>query len=108
MEKGRQTPGLALLAGLVLGLALAASPGAATAAAASAGAPLPASAPPGLPCHTVTERKRVRRWARVKKKRRIHGRRVVVRRHGKIVYVRARVWRRRTVTRAICAPAPAL
>src|SRR5204863_8031757 len=38
-------------------------------------------------------------------RRRIHGHRVVVRRHGRIVYIRARVWRVKVVVQLLCARA---
>src|SRR5439155_21917756 len=55
-------------------------------------------------CHTVIVKVRAKRWVWVRKTRKIHGRRVVVRRHGRIVHVRIRVSYRKSVRRRICAP----
>ena len=59
-------------------------------------------------CQIVKAKKRVRRWAWVPKVRRVHGHRIVIRRHGKVVYVHVRVWRTRTMVRVVCGSAPAL
>src|SRR5436190_23931152 len=97
MEKVRQRASFALVAAFALGAALPPSAGAAT----SSVGPTAGTAT-SQQCHTVRVSKRVRRWAWVPKKRRVHGHRVVVRRHGRIVYIRARVWLKRTLKRIVC------
>src|SRR3954469_6810870 len=102
MEKGRQRASFALVAAFALSAALSPSASATT----SSAGPTAGTAA-SQQCHVVRVSKRVRRWAWVPKKRRVHGHRVVVRRHGRIVYIRARVWRRRTLKRVVCTTVPA-
>src|SRR5207302_6736768 len=64
-----------------------------------------AAGSPGQQCQTVKVKKRVRRWVWVPQTRTVHGRRLVVGMHGKVVYVRARVWRTKTVAQLACTPA---
>jgi hypothetical protein len=53
-------------------------------------------------CHTVAYKARGNHWVWQKKTRRVHGRRVVVRRHGNIVYVHVRVGYIKTRYREVC------
>src|SRR4051812_19981308 len=102
MEKGRQRASFALVAAFALSAALSPSASATT----SSAGPTAGTAA-SQQCHVLRVSKRVRRWAWVPKKRRVHGHRVVVRRHGRIVYIRARVWRKRTLKRVVCTTVPA-
>jgi hypothetical protein len=62
---------------------------------------------PGIPaCTTVIVKVPARHWVRVKLTRKVHGHRVVVRRHGKIVHIRAYVRYLKTEVRQTCPPAP--
>lgn len=67
-----------------------------------AGAATPVPAAPG--CTTVIAKVPARHWVRFKLTRRVHGHRVVVRRHGKIVYVRAYVRYLKTEFQLSCPP----
>ncbi|HWX75452.1 MAG TPA: WD40 repeat domain-containing protein [Solirubrobacteraceae bacterium] len=81
MAKGR----LALLLGLV---------GAPAALAGALGLPAAAdtpASPAGVACHAVLVKVRAKRWAWVPRTRRVHGRRVLLERNGKPLYVRVRV-----------------
>src|SRR5439155_9735504 len=66
------------------------------------------AAPSTQQCHTIRSKTRVRRWAWIPRPRRVHGRRVVIRRAGRIVHVHARVWRRKTALRVVCTPTAAV
>src|SRR6266480_4277677 len=101
MEKEPRKLAIPLLAALACSLALSAG---------ASASPLTSASQQAAPlanqqCHAALIKKRVRRWAGIPEKRRIHGHRVVVRRHGRIVYVHARVWRIRTVVQVVCSPA---
>lgn len=65
-----------------------------------------AESPGSLTCTTVTVKVPVRHWVRVKLTRKVHGHRVVVRRHGKVVYVRAYVRYLKNEVRKTCLPLP--
>jgi hypothetical protein len=86
-------PCLALLLGAML-MALSLSQSATTDAAT-------ASSPPAV-CHTVIVKVHARHWVWTKKTHRIHGHRVLARRHGKIVYVRVRVGYTRHKATRVC------
>jgi hypothetical protein len=60
-------------------------------------------APVDPACHEVVTMVHAKRWAWVRKMHRVHGRRVPVRRHGKIVYVRARVSYLKRAVQQTCA-----
>src|SRR5256885_964392 len=102
MEKEPRKLAIALAA---LACSLALSPGASASltSASQQAAPLA-----NQQCHAALIKKRVRRWAWIPERRRIHGHRVVVRRHGRIVYVHARVWRIRIVVQVRCSAAPSV
>src|SRR5439155_15303795 len=102
MEKAPHRAAIALLV-VALAAALAPRSGAVTL---GSGALL--AAPSTEQCHTIRLKKRVRRWAWIPRTRRLHGRRVVIRRAGRIVHVHARVWRRKTVLRVVCMPTAAV
>ena len=70
MEKVRQRAGFALVAAFALSAALPPSAGAATTSVGPT-----AGTATSQQCHTVRVSKRVRRWAWVPKKRRVHGHR---------------------------------
>jgi hypothetical protein len=53
-------------------------------------------------CPTIAYKVTAKRWVRVKKTKRVHGRLVVVRRHGKIVYVRKLESYLKTLHREVC------
>src|SRR2546421_5232285 len=57
-------------------------------------------------CHIVIVKHRAKRWVWVRKTRKVHGRRVVVRRHGRIVHVRIRVRYWKFERRRICEATP--
>jgi hypothetical protein len=57
-------------------------------------------------CHIVIVKVRAKRWVWVRKTRKIHGRLVVVRRHGRIVHVRIRVRYRKSQPKRICEATP--
>jgi DNA-binding beta-propeller fold protein YncE len=56
-------------------------------------------------CRAVIVKVHAKRWVWVKKTRRIHGHRIVVRRHGKVVYSRVRRGYLRHKTQQICQAA---
>ena len=86
----RRRPGRAKLAARVLAaLALYPAPVAGPALAVLAGgANSQNTASAAADCHTVVVKLHHKHWVWVKKRGKIHGNRAVVRRHGKIVYVR--------------------
>jgi hypothetical protein len=57
-------------------------------------------------CPTVAYKVTAKRWVRVKKTKRVHGRLVVVRRDGRVVYVRKLERYTRTLHREVCATRP--
>src|SRR5438132_3184963 len=98
MEKESRKPAIALLAALACSLALSPGASASPATAGQQAAPLT-----NQQCGATHTKKRVRRWAWIPKRRTVHGHRVVVRRHGRIVYVHARVWRTRAAVQVLCS-----
>jgi DNA-binding beta-propeller fold protein YncE len=65
------------------------------------------SAPPG--CTTVTVKVHARHWVRVKLRHKVRGRRLLVIRHGKVVYIRVRVRYLKLERQQVCSavtPAP--
>ena len=102
MEKEPRKLAIALV-GLACSLAL--SPGA------SASAPSASQQADPLTnqqCQAAQIKNRVRRWAWIPERRKVHGHRLVVRRHGRIVYVHARVWRIRAMVQVRCSAVPSI
>jgi hypothetical protein len=62
---------------------------------------------PPVVCRPVIVKAHAKRWVWVRKTQRIHGHRVVVRRHGKVVYTRVRRGYLKHKTQQICQPAVA-
>jgi hypothetical protein len=60
------------------------------------------SAPTNLACRAVTAKVKARHWVWVRLTRKVHGRRVLVRRHGKPVYVHVRTRYLKSVHRRHC------
>jgi hypothetical protein len=89
---------------VMLALCLVVAAGAGLGGAASRGAAKNASV--ARVCKTVKVNGHRRHW--VPKTRKVHGHRVVVRRHGKIVYVRVRAGTRRALRKRVCRATPAV
>jgi Phosphoesterase family len=102
MEKEPRKPAIALAA---LACSLALSPGASASATSASQQANPLT---HQQCQAAQIKKRVKRWAWIPERRKVHGHRVVVRRHGRIVYRRARVWRIRAVVQVRCSAAPSV
>jgi hypothetical protein len=70
----------------------------------AAGLPIvPAVPAASASCHTVVAKVRAKRWAWVRRTRRVHGHRVLMRRHGKPVYARVRVSYFKKRLQSVCA-----